>query len=211
MKSRYVLVPLVIVMVLAVPRPASARFFWSWLEEFSGPGPFTGRTVVLTGCFRSRFPVASPLVGEPGRPLPCVYFDKGWFDVERDDRRGFPEIALGMNDFGGSLRIVDGIDLGAGIGWISFRPQVAGQTEETHRKATVTPIRVVIRPLLVAVPSHMRRKMMGILSIYWKETYVDGPITGRHFGVSESQFHSNGELVRSFGIILDLTALVPGR
>jgi hypothetical protein len=49
---------------------------------------------------------------------------------------------------------------------------------------------------------------MGVLSIYWKETYVVGRLTGADFGNPASGFEVDGELIRSFGFNLDFTALI---
>ena len=74
---------------------------------------------------------------------------------------------------------------------------------------TITPLRTVIRPMLLVVPEHHRQKWMGILSLYWKETYIVGELQGADFGAPENSYRSNGELVRSFGVTLDFTALIP--
>jgi hypothetical protein len=50
---------------------------------------------------------------------------------------------------------------------------------------------------------------MGVISLYWKEILIVGPISGTDFGVDASQFQSKSELVRSLGMIVDVTALLP--
>src|SRR4051812_17917857 len=51
---------LVLLILLVRPAPASAGF-WAWLEEWSGPGPFKGYTVLLTACSQDGFFKASPV------------------------------------------------------------------------------------------------------------------------------------------------------
>lgn len=210
---------LVLASMVADARPASAGL-WAWLEKFSGPGPFTGTPVLVTFCFQKLLtadgkpngtvfapsPVSRPDTTK--EPLSCIYFDRGVFDADRDDIRGFPEIHATLNDIGGSVRLVDGLDIGAGLGWITFSNK---ETQNTPSKFTITPLRIVTRPLLLAFPPgypSTRRHFLGALSIYWKETFVEGHLTGEDFGAERSRFDGNGELVRSYGFVLDVTALL---
>ena len=100
----------------------------------------------------------------------------------------------------------DGVDIGGGIGWVTF----SGESVK-KRQLTLTPVRVILRPILLAVPEHYRRTWMGVLNIYWKETYVIGKLTGADFGAPNNPFAVNGELIRSFGFNLDVTALFPDK
>lgn len=136
----------------------------------------------------------------------CGYFDIGSFESEgdQDPERGFPPLTARMYDFGPSARIHDGIDIGAGVGWVQF----SGSGVD-RRQGAFTPLRVIIRPVLLALPDRMRREWMGIFSFYWKETYVWGRMTGADFGAPQSDWVEDGEMIRSFGINLDLTALLP--
>jgi hypothetical protein len=207
MKRPLLIVCLVVASTVIHPRPASAGF-WAWLSEFSGPGPFKGWGFLLTGCFVDGKLKPSPVAQDSGnteKHPPCVYFDKGLFNVDADSIKGFPKIDTSLNDFGGSVRLVDGLDIGGGLGWISF------DSGETHRKFTVTPIRLVTRPLLLATPPGFlgkNRHYLGVLSVYWKEVFVSGDITGEDFGVAAAKFRSKGESVSSFGIVFDATALL---
>jgi len=219
MKHRVLIVCAVLAGVLANPRPASAGL-WAWLERFSGPGPFHGNPFLLTSCFQTvkendgsvTWALVPSPVREDGarrddnRPLPCIYFDKGLYTAKEDVARGFPRIHASLNDIGGSVRFRDVVDAGAGIGWITLD----GGTD-THSKFTATPIRIVARPLLFALkpghPSDSSRRYFGALSVFYKTTFVTGPITGEDFGVERSKFTSDGEFLQSYGFIIDLTAL----
>src|SRR5262249_21187586 len=137
-------------------------------------------------------------------PLACVYFDQGFFSAEADTR--FPKVKATLTDFGGSVRVVDGLDFGAGIGRISFSANGSHSS-----KLTVTPFRAVLRPILLAVRWPERRRWMGAVNLYWKETFVKGPLDGSDFGVAAASFSGKSELVRSFGMQFDLTALCPAK
>jgi hypothetical protein len=136
------------------------------------------------------------------RPLGCFYFDTGFFSADADTR--FPAVNANLYDFGGSVRMIDGLDIGGGIGWVNFRTDTS-----SHSKLTLTPLRIVARPLLIALPGHLHQRWMGVISLYWKEILIVGPISGSDFGVDPAQFQSKSELVRSLGMIVDVTALLP--
>lgn len=203
---------LILLALFVRPAPAYASF-WAWLEEFSGPGPFKGYAFLLTGCVQDGGLRPSPLVKNgtspasasgAWRPLGCVYFDRGAFDTAADSLRGFPAIDVAHYDVGAAFRLFDGLDVGAGVGRIRFK---ANGT--TRGKATITPLRLVLRPLLLVTPEQHQQRWMSVFSVYWKETFVVGPLTGTDFGAPAGAFDSPGEIVRSFGVIFDLTSLLP--
>jgi hypothetical protein len=210
MKRPVLIVCLVAASVVAHPRSASAGL-WAWLERFSGPGPFHGNPFLLTACIASDRDGQIALVPSPVRVdrndgekdfLPCIYFDKGLYTAKEDVSRGFPRIHASLNDIGGSVRFKDWLDIAAGIGWITL-----DGGKETHSKFTATPIRIVARPLVPFFDSEMKRRYFGALSVFWKTTFVNGPITGEDFGVERSKFTSDGEFLQSYGLIIDVTAL----
>ena len=145
--------------------------------------------------------------GHEDKRLTCGYVDQGFFHAAANPERGFPSIHAHLTDFGPSVRLHDGVDLGAGVGWVSF----SGKNVNTDRRLTLTPIRLILRPITMAVPEVHRKRYMGALSIYWKETFVGGRLTGADFGAAEDAFFVKGELVRSFGFNVDITALFPAR
>jgi hypothetical protein len=59
------------------------------------------------------------------------------------------------------------------------------------------------------VPDDRRQQWMGAVNAFFKETYIAGKFNGAEFGASNSSYHVNGELVRSFGLNLDVGALIP--
>jgi hypothetical protein len=145
--------------------------------------------------------------GHMDQRLWCGYFDQGFFKAPANPARGFPEVHAHLTDIGPSLRLHDGIDLGVGFGWVTFD----GDRVTASPAMTVTPLRLVMRPGLIAVPEAYRKRWMGILSVYWKETYVIGRLNAADFGSQTDPFQINGELIRSFGFTFDITSLFPAK
>jgi hypothetical protein len=135
----------------------------------------------------------------------CGYVDQGFFHASANIQRGFPAIRAHLTDIGPSARLHDGVDVGAGIGWVTF----AGNGVHAPARFTITPIRLILRPITLAVPEEYRKRWMGVLNIFWKETYVRGRLNAEQFGSSTDTFSVNGELIRSFGFNVDVTALFP--
>jgi hypothetical protein len=143
--------------------------------------------------------------GHEDRRLVCGYLDQGYFEAAANEDRGFPEIRAHLTDFGPSIRLHDGVDIGAGMGWVSFK----GPGIDVGRHLTFTPIRVILRPITMAVPEVYRKRWMGVLNFYWKETYFVGKLNAQDFGSPTDPFAVNGELIRSVGLNFDITALFP--
>ena len=127
---------------------------------------------------------------------------------------GYPEICVNLIDIGASARLHDGLDIGGGFGWAWFRhDNDATRTEVTTRKLTLTPIRVVLRPLLFVIPEKKYNRVARAISVYWKEVWVSGPIRGRDFGqrprLDEPEFREGSALATSFGFTVDVTAFLP--
>jgi hypothetical protein len=141
----------------------------------------------------------------------CGYLDQGFFSADAsppdvDPQQRFPRLRAHMTDIGPSARLHDGIDLGGGLGWVTFSGSGVDKSQ-----MTLTPVRLILRPILLAVPEHYRQPWMGVLNIYWKQTYVIGRLTGADFGAPQNAFHVDGEMIRSFGFNFDVTALFARR
>lgn len=194
---------LTIAALFASPVDAFAKDLWAILEEFSGPGPFKGGSLGATLCFPDGIPQPSPLLQQDGRaPLWCVHGDRGTFASEPSDDRVFPRIQITLTEFGGGVRLHNGLDIGMSAGWMAF------VTNDTRYKWVVTPVRVVVRPVLLLARKNPK-KWYGIFSLYFKTPYVIGDITGEHFGAAPEAFTSDGEFVPSYGVTFDLAALIP--
>jgi hypothetical protein len=152
-------------------------------------------------------PLADSGPGHRDPRLICAYVDQGFFHAPANDERGFAKIGAHLTDIGPSLRLHDGVDLGAGFGWVTF----SGQRVDVSPHLTITPLRLIFRPITMILPEEYRKRWMGVLNIYWKETFVVGKLNGRDFGSPTDGFAVDGELVRSFGLNVDVTALFPAK
>jgi hypothetical protein len=152
-------------------------------------------------------PSANSGPGHADPRLICAYIDQGFFHAAANNARGFAKIGAHLTDIGPSLRLHDGVDLGAGFGWVTFN----GDRVEASPHMTITPLRLIFRPITMLAPEQYRRKWMGVLNIYWKETFVVGKLNARDFGSMTDGFSIDGELVRSFGLNVDVTALFPAK
>jgi len=213
MMRRILIVGVALCSLLATPRPASAGF-WAWLQELSGPGPFKAKKspILAANCLPvnlSKIRLASDLGSTLKQSAPdirhCIYIDTGFFHADADTARNFPAIDVKTFDIGGSIRIAKGADIGSGFTWLSFKNS---DTDAGKSQWTITPIRLVTRPLALAFSDPPAWTM--IFNIYWKETYLK-PIDGSGFGADPAVFRSRGELLQSFGVLLDFSFLVKSR
>lgn len=227
---------------LLFAQPASAGDgMWAWLSSLSPPGPFTGDrfgwpALLATACRQDGDWKLSPFgthsadqtnrrgttEGAQGHPiLPCAYVEWVHFKSESDFKgnpdsvAGYPEIHVRQFDIGMSVRLHDALDIGGGYGRIWFRhDDEATGTEATKAKFTITPVRVVMRPLLFFVPENRWRPFAGAVSVYWKEVFVPGPIRGDDFGEKrpkgQAEFSEDATFAASVGVILDVTAFLRG-
>jgi hypothetical protein len=150
--------------------------------------------------------------GHTDPPLLCGYFDAAFYKAESqkaEDKNGFNEVRAHFFDFGPSVRFFDSLDLGVGAGFVTIQSKNSHRNKFETNPPTFVPVRVVLRPVLMFVPEHRRQQWMGVVDIFFKETYIAGEFDGADFGASNSSFHVKGELVRSFGLNLDVTALIP--
>lgn len=214
--------------------PASAGY-WSWLEEYSGPGPFTaGRPLFFTTpvcrlaratqqttpqttdfealLLTERFSVGRPIqrVAEA-----CVYFD--YIPLSTPPAGGFDEVNITNIDVGVSVPFANNIvEIGAGVGRMNVRN---GRTNDVAGKWAVTPFRLVTRPLLVFASGKNDRweVLLGSFKVYFKQTALLEPLTAADFGgiipvegqtTSTFTTTTRGEMVRSYGWVFDLTDLV---
>src|SRR5262249_7262194 len=138
----------------------------------------------------------------------CAYADKGVYGADANREHGYPELHVEMNDFGAAFRLHDAFDVGMGVGWTS----ITRGPDDVVRKPTFTPVRLVSRPLLF-LPEKLRYPALGALSLYFKSTYVFGPISGEDFGqippANQTVFREDFAWVQSAGVLIDVTSLFP--
>jgi hypothetical protein len=204
--------------LLANPDPKALNSRHDLLRQFPppaasqtpSPGPEPSRSLQLTSTDILDLymePTADSGPGHADPRLICAYVDQGFFRAPANEARGFAKIGAHLTDIGPSLRLHDGVDLGAGFGWVTF----SGKRVEASPHLTITPLRLIFRPITMILPEEYRHRWMGVLNIYWKETFVVGKLRGTDFGSPTDAFSVDGELVRSFGLNVDVTALFPSK
>src|SRR6185295_9519946 len=114
MKRALTVCALVLVAIAATPRPAQAWALWDWMQEWSGPGPFTGDHPMVLYCSR-------PRLLPPGDPRPPCWF----VDVRQlvaDENDNFPvKVSVKFFDVGRSWPVQVGplresVEAGIGVG-----------------------------------------------------------------------------------------------
>jgi hypothetical protein len=142
--------------------------------------------------------------------LLCYYADYGTFVADADAEREFPRVGVTVTDIGPTVRLNDGLDIGGGFGWANFNSEPEGGDPVRRTRFALTPIRVVLRPVLLAMPEHWRTRhpWLGVFTVYWKETLVYGSLIGADFGAPDNPFTARDELIRSFGFNFDIGSLL---
>ena len=176
-----------------------------WMEELSGPGPFTGfGGVTATICDFRKLPGVLPL----GQKKPCFFFDYRYLQTrEKDDSSEFGRVRAHVLDFGVSWQLYRFIELGVGGGTILF------DGSENPAKPTLTAARLAIKPLLLMTPSDCWEahqtwaKWAGVVKLYVKEGVILHNVDADDFGVAPgaSTFNIDFDKVTSIGLMFDLT------
>lgn len=201
---------------------ASDQSWWGWLDELSGPGPFTGSSVELLKLCKDREGITGTSirgvrnwsVGTPTNTTHCFWADQRFFHVDKD--QDFPAIQANLYDQGLSVTWRRLVSAGVGVGLIRFNSE--GPTGHvTTNRLTLTPVRLTVNPLNVfsfkdpASFSERERVWSNILSVpqaYYKVVCIPGKLSGANFGAPTSTFTSGGECLESYGIQLNLLELL---
>jgi hypothetical protein len=205
--------------LMTVARPAEAQM-WDWLQEWSGPGPFTGihPMVLVSACDRD-------LTAPRGQDTPrCLFVD--YRDLRTDPNDNFPiGVRARFLDVGVKRKVrvwdlQESIDGGVGIGVML----ASGDKNAGGKKAwrfTVTAPRFEVMPLLLvtelfgrgafASVAHQKR-WMRIVKLHLSGTVIVGPLDAEALGVDRtlSGYRENSEYVLSRGLVLDFGELIPG-
>jgi hypothetical protein len=162
----------------------------------------------------------------PGRDLKaCLFADFTQFNsIETLDTR-YPPLEVWKFDVGGSYPLANGlIELGAGTGLIHFSSEKEQDVSVT--RFTVTPLRIVTRPFLFVsyfFPNNPTvARISSTFKFYLKETAVYGKLSACQFHADfatdparncvnggDGGFFTDGDLVGSYGVLVDLTELLP--
>ena len=215
MRRTFLLTVLAVCFVVGPSRPASAQW-WSWMEEYSGPGSFGAKSssllisVVCQGKGNSR---AADAAGYFERAIGlssadarwCVNLDLHGFRADPEPGQGYPQIDARVYEIGASLRLHRSIDVGMGAGWISFTADPDG-LDITTNKFLFTPLRVVLKPAMLFsdYDSNRQRAVASIVKVFFKESYVAGLLTGADFGAPANPFQVDGEFIANAGVMVDV-------
>jgi hypothetical protein len=188
-----------------------------WMQELSGPGPFTSRLALTTKICPSLLP-GSPDPDTENTPRrrdqPCLYFDVHRLtthDEAPDDP--FGRVKVVTVEFGPTWRLWRAVDIGVGAGIIQFHSHGI----ETTRITIVAP-RVEVKPILLFGPagfwnSHPKvRKTASVLKLQARDFVIVGRLQAQDFGASPAnvRFDVRNDRVTSAGLLFDLSELVYG-
>ena len=228
MKRAVIVGILVWAAMLGSARPAAAGL-WDWMQEWSGPGPFTSKTKppIMVNFCPDDYRIAEP---SPSKTPKCLYFDVRYLDAEANDN--FPvKVSVTMVDVGITnklrvWRLRDSVELGYGLGFLhaSSDAGVASGSgvpigNGSLTRLTVTMPRLLVKPLLIVpeVLGHSDfsanhpgwRSVLSIPKGYVSGTLVVGRMDGNDLGVPTEvrQYSENLEYLLSRGVFLDFGEL----
>jgi hypothetical protein len=179
--------------------------WWDYLDQLSGPGPFYGGPAIgaTIGCFEDGRFVWRRAIRET-RFSPCVYWD--WRQLSAPAKAPFDEVSANLVDSGVSFHITPYFEYGVGLGMAHFATTVR-ETEFTVNNFTVTPARLVVRPLRV-FPQWRANTRAGFLQVVVRDTMRFGRLTSADFGAPSDPWSTGTEHLTGVTLVIDvLTAL----
>jgi hypothetical protein len=204
---------LITIVLLLFPPPASAGWddVWDYLDALSGPGPFDARgNVTVSGiCPATMAPEKSEakiarFLGRGTvnkRKIPCAFIDFRRFVA--DPKLPYSRVDASLIDIGLTWQVVHPIEVGFAATRFHFKTTSVPPINEWD----LTPIRLVVRPLAL-FPVWRDKKAAGTLKWFIQATFRHKHLTGQSFGVPDSVFHSNFDVLTSSGFIIDLGQLI---
>jgi hypothetical protein len=217
---------MIVALVLSVAEPAMAgRGFFEWLDRLSGPGPLKGAGVeIVIYCQRDR-PRSGAEADSPF--IPPLLNLGGWFDgdcyAQPSGKQvigvnlGIAQLKSGANPGDGGpvealvlapsvdFRITRAVDLGAGFGFIRFRPIGQPHAFDTFWKPYAQIMRVTVRPLMFVDQPRPWRAFLTVNA----RLDAFGAFDPGAFGPTPRDLPA--EIVSSFGIGIDVWTLLRHR
>ena len=205
--------------LMTVARPAEAHI-WDFLQEWSGPGPFSSNQpmALLSACNDDYFAAAR---GQGS--LSCPFFD--YRDLRTEANDNFPiGVRVRFLDFGvkQKLRVwklQESIEGGVAVGlMLASGDKDAGGKDAV--RFTVTAPRLVVMPMLLVtelfgrsnfVTQAHQKWYLRIFKMHLGGTVIVGPLDAEALGVdrTRSDYSRNSEYVLSRGFVVDLGELIP--
>jgi hypothetical protein len=194
------------------PSTAHAESWLSWLEELSGPGPFTGYMVSFTvpckqqdnglrrwkDCNFGTKEKPQTLVikfgryGSDGRPR-----FKDLEDTPFDDRR---EVKTAPVSVLWMFHVHRSFQLGPGVGFM----RVSGDGFDGFSKLSLTPLSASFTPLALG----WNRRWAYVLRLEFDSSYFAQGFDRADFQNTHTKFDSGPEFLTRTGIVFDATALI---
>lgn len=188
--------------------------FLAWLEELSGPGPFTGEVYSFTiGCVGTEGFKFCP-VGDPEFKRTIV-LRVAWFNSDADTPR-FKDLPATDADNQGKVSVlpVSGLylfrlrpwlDVGPGAGFM----RVSGRGFSPFYRLVLTPMSASFTPFALH-EKWQRSPWSQVLRLELDTSFVPQGFTGADFQNSRTSFDSGPEFLTRAAIVVDLGALVGG-
>jgi len=206
MKSALTSLALVLVALVASVQPAQANI-WDWMQEWSGPGPFTsnGKVWLSTFCL-------ADFKGGSTDNARCYFVDVSYLDAEAT--KNFPASTTAhFFDFGVSWRLRRSIAVGVGAGLMTVH------ANDGAKKFTVTAPRILVEPValgreLFAGHGSVKAVNWGdnpwwhVLKFYAEGRVIVGHLSGDKLGVPNTDYNRTNEFVMSRGLMVDLGEFV---
>ena len=200
--------------VLIWAQPARADI-WDWLEDLSGPGPFHSRGNIAGTLYCNKANVNGKDLGGWFKPLgrdspkyACYYASVRAFRSDEDAK--FKETSIQLYDAGTMFRPfrdIPAFEFGVGAGLMHMSSGGLGSN-----RFTVTFPRVALKPLLLIGPLQKgeRRDNYGFIQLFFQETRTVHGFSSSDFSTQPGFTYApptNGEVLKSFGFIIDATLL----
>ena len=219
---RSILLVILPLLLLVPSRSARASGFWDWMQEWSGPGPFSGKghpPILVNLCPAEYRAVRSA----PDSPS-CLFFDVRRLDADANDNFPVP-VSVTLFDVGVTTkahvwRLQDSVEVGYGVGLMHATSGTRGTLGgKTMNKFTFTVPRVMVKPLIAIVEVADRhnqnnqnstaRKLLSIPKAFLSANVVAGTMNAEQLGVPDSVRHysNSWEVVLSRGIFFDFGEL----
>jgi hypothetical protein len=204
---------LVLIVVLNRAAPAHANP-WDWIEALDGPGPSRSRGNLMANIFCSD---STPnrytkrifeIPRDPDLQSTCLFVDVRRFHADEDDR--FYPVDLTITEFGSSVRFHRALEMGVGVGWMSFSSHYPGKDDDEIEgtRMTISFPRLVFKPLLMS-KGWGRNADLGFIQMYVRESIIVGGLDQDDFATKPGHdFSRRHQRVLSMGFIVDAPSAV---
>jgi hypothetical protein len=213
--TRTRLLLMMIALLLWPAQAYAARGFWGWLEELSGPGPFTGKgfsqAIACVGGNPDRVTWCKDTRDKkdvPGIPQ-TILISTGWF---ASDGPRFSDLPATDPDNLGKVRLwsLNGLylfrphrslDIGPGVGFV----RLSGAGFDPFYKPVLTPMHASFSPFTLIWPSS---KIARIPRVDFELAFFPKGFNGKDdFNNRNTTFDSGPEVIKRLGIVFDFGAV----